>query len=83
MDIFICLYAIYIFICIIINNNIFKNLLQALACFCHMCNNIGSRLHSCLHCVFFGCYVGGHIQEHAKLKKHFLGMEKEKYSCVI
>lgn len=53
-----------------------KKLLQALACFCHMCNSIGPRLHSCLHCIFFGCYGGGHIQEHAKVKKHFLGMEK-------
>ncbi|PSN30985.1 Ubiquitin carboxyl-terminal hydrolase 22 [Blattella germanica] len=48
---------------------------KALACFCHTCNNIGSRLHSCLHCIFFGCYVGGHIQEHAKLKKHFLAVD--------
>lgn len=31
----------------------------------------GPRLHSCLHCIFFGCYAG-HIQDHSKSKKHFL-----------
>lgn len=47
--------------------------LQAVSCLCHTCNTYKDRLHSCLHCIFFGCYVKGHIQDHAKTKKHFLG----------
>ncbi|XP_075231487.1 ubiquitin carboxyl-terminal hydrolase nonstop isoform X2 [Lycorma delicatula] len=43
-------------------------------CYCHVCKSIGSRLHSCLHCIFFGCYKG-HIQDHAKTKKHYLAVD--------
>jgi len=53
--------------------NIRNFILQAVSCLCHTCKTYKDRLHSCLHCIFFGCYVKGHIQEHAKTKKHFLG----------
>ncbi|XP_067005942.1 ubiquitin carboxyl-terminal hydrolase 22 isoform X2 [Anabrus simplex] len=48
---------------------------KAYSAFCFICKNFGPRLHSCLHCIYFGCYTGGHIQEHARLKKHFLAVE--------
>lgn len=48
---------------------------KAISCFCQMCHYVGPRLHSCLHCIYFGCIMGGHMQEHAKVKKHFLAME--------
>nr|CAD7441180.1 unnamed protein product [Timema bartmani] len=47
---------------------------------CSMCcpQSYGPRLHSCLHCIFFGCYMGpcsGHIHDHVQLKKHYLAVE--------
>lgn len=54
-----------------------------MSCLCHTCKTYKDRLHSCLHCIFFGCYVKGHIQEHAKTKKHFLGKKKKKYSKLV
>ncbi|KAK0174005.1 hypothetical protein PV328_007125 [Microctonus aethiopoides] len=48
---------------------------KAVSCLCHTCKTYKDRLHSCLHCIFFGCYVKGHIQEHAKTKKHFLAVD--------
>ncbi|GLH06105.1 hypothetical protein R5R35_010104 [Gryllus longicercus] len=48
---------------------------KAFSCYCYICRCLGPRLHSCLHCIFFGCFVSGHIQEHAKSKKHFLAVE--------
>lgn len=48
---------------------------KALHCYCFVCKTIDYRLHSCLHCVYFGCYKGHHIQDHAKHKKHFLAVE--------
>ncbi|KAJ8333171.1 hypothetical protein SKAU_G00420670 [Synaphobranchus kaupii] len=45
---------------------------KAKACMCHMCGAHLSRLHSCLHCVFFGCFTKKHIHEHAKNKRHNL-----------
>ena len=41
--------------------------------FCHTCRQHVPRLHSCLYCVYFGCYADRHIFEHAKVKKHNLG----------
>jgi len=43
-----------------------------------MCFNCGQfshpvRLHACLGCIFFGCYVKKHIHDHAKANKHPLG----------
>jgi hypothetical protein len=46
--------------------------LQASLCYCSLCKRRGPRLHACLQCIFFGCY-SGHIQEHYKVKNHFLG----------
>ncbi|XP_063240683.1 ubiquitin carboxyl-terminal hydrolase 22 isoform X2 [Bacillus rossius redtenbacheri] len=47
---------------------------KATSCFCFVCKSIGPRLHSCLHCIYFGCFAG-HIQEHAKLEKHYLAVD--------
>eukprot|EP00063_Salmo_salar_P074938 XP_014049773.1 PREDICTED: ubiquitin carboxyl-terminal hydrolase 22-like [Salmo salar] len=44
-----------------------------------MCGAHLNRLHSCLSCVFFGCFTKKHIHEHAKNKRHNLGVG-EKYS---
>lgn len=43
-----------------------------------MCSTCGQynhpvRLHACLGCIFFGCYVKKHIHEHAKANNHPLG----------
>ncbi|GAA6097584.1 ubiquitin carboxyl-terminal hydrolase 22-like isoform X1 [Tachysurus ichikawai] len=38
-----------------------------------MCGAHLNRLHSCLYCVFFGCFSKKHIHEHAKTKRHNLG----------
>lgn len=46
---------------------------QAKSCICHMCGAHLNRLHSCLYCVFFGCFTRKHIHEHAKNKRHNLG----------
>lgn len=46
---------------------------QAKSCVCHVCGIHLNRLHSCLHCVFFGCFTKKHIHEHAKSKRHNLG----------
>ncbi|XP_045571625.1 ubiquitin carboxyl-terminal hydrolase 22 isoform X3 [Salmo salar] len=51
----------------------------AKSCICHMCGAHLNRLHSCLSCVFFGCFTKKHIHEHAKNKRHNLGVG-EKYS---
>lgn len=48
---------------------------KALSCYCYVCRRIEPRLHSCFHCIFFGCYRSGHMQEHAKTKKHFLAVD--------
>ncbi|MBN3311352.1 UB22A hydrolase, partial [Atractosteus spatula] len=45
---------------------------KAKSCICHMCGAHLNRLHSCLYCVFFGCFTKKHIHEHAKNKRHNL-----------
>ncbi|XP_037133451.1 ubiquitin carboxyl-terminal hydrolase 22 isoform X2 [Syngnathus acus] len=47
---------------------------KAKSCICHMCGAHLSRLHSCLYCVFFACFAKKHIHEHAKSKRHNLGL---------
>ncbi|KAF4517421.1 hypothetical protein B566_EDAN005030 [Ephemera danica] len=47
---------------------------KAHSCCCTVCKRRGPRLHVCLQCIFFGCY-SGHIQEHAKFKKHNLAVD--------
>ncbi|EPY88644.1 ubiquitin carboxyl-terminal hydrolase 22 [Camelus ferus] len=42
------------------------NVIFAKSCVCHVCGVHLNRLHSCLHCVFFGCFTKKHIHEHAK-----------------
>ncbi|XP_022242955.1 ubiquitin carboxyl-terminal hydrolase 22-like [Limulus polyphemus] len=48
---------------------------KAQTCFCHTCCRHTSRLHACLYCVYFGCYDGKHIREHALSKKHNLAVD--------
>lgn len=50
-------------------------ILKALFCLCSVCNEHSPRLHACFHCIFFGCYDSGHIQNHAKNEKHNLAIE--------
>ncbi|KAK1799003.1 hypothetical protein P4O66_007269 [Electrophorus voltai] len=48
---------------------------KAKSCMCHMCGAHLNRLHSCLYCVFFGCFSKKHIHEHAKNKRHNLAID--------
>ncbi|KAI5619057.1 ubiquitin carboxyl-terminal hydrolase 22 isoform X1, partial [Silurus asotus] len=48
---------------------------KAKSCICHMCGAHLNRLHSCLYCVFFGCFSKKHIHEHAKNKRHNLAID--------
>ncbi|KAF0872587.1 UBP22 hydrolase, partial [Crocuta crocuta] len=48
---------------------------KAKSCVCHVCGVHLNRLHSCLHCVFFGCFTKKHIHEHAKSKRHNLAID--------
>ncbi|XP_064637300.1 ubiquitin carboxyl-terminal hydrolase 22-like isoform X2 [Lineus longissimus] len=48
---------------------------KARICLCHTCHEVKPRLHSCLYCVFFGCYGAKHIHEHARAKKHNLALD--------
>ncbi|XP_045065691.1 ubiquitin carboxyl-terminal hydrolase 22-like isoform X3 [Coregonus clupeaformis] len=48
---------------------------KAKSCVCHMCGAHLNRLHSCLSCVFFGCFTKKHIHEHAKNKRHNLAID--------
>ncbi|XP_032816859.1 ubiquitin carboxyl-terminal hydrolase 22-like [Petromyzon marinus] len=48
---------------------------KALSCVCQLCGAHFSRLHSCLYCVFFGCFARRHIHEHAKAKRHPLAID--------
>ncbi|XP_054160267.1 ubiquitin carboxyl-terminal hydrolase 22-like [Oppia nitens] len=49
--------------------------LKAQSCICFTCRQTNSRLHSCLYCVFFGCFTGHHIHDHAKTQNHCLAMD--------
>ncbi|XP_023347447.1 ubiquitin carboxyl-terminal hydrolase 22 [Eurytemora carolleeae] len=46
--------------------------------FCHLCHaNSGNRLHSCLSCVYFGCW-GQHMADHLKEKEqHWLWVDMQ------
>uniref|UniRef100_A0A8C4Q309 Ubiquitin carboxyl-terminal hydrolase n=1 Tax=Eptatretus burgeri TaxID=7764 RepID=A0A8C4Q309_EPTBU len=48
---------------------------KARSCVCHLCGAHFNRLHSCLSCVFFGCFGRRHIHEHAKTKRHPLAID--------
>ncbi|XP_031571953.1 ubiquitin carboxyl-terminal hydrolase 22-like [Actinia tenebrosa] len=49
---------------------------KATSCNCHACGTYSSRLHSCLSCVYFGCYTGSrHIQQHARTSGHSLAID--------
>ncbi|TSK87591.1 Ubiquitin carboxyl-terminal hydrolase 22 [Bagarius yarrelli] len=40
-----------------------------------MCGAHLNRPHSCLYCVFFGCFSKKHIHDHAKTKRHNLAID--------
>ncbi|XP_064609378.1 ubiquitin carboxyl-terminal hydrolase 22-like isoform X2 [Liolophura sinensis] len=48
---------------------------KAKSCLCYSCHQPVPRLHSCLHCIYFGCYGAGHIHDHAKTSKHPLAVD--------
>ncbi|XP_052613226.1 ubiquitin carboxyl-terminal hydrolase 22 isoform X2 [Peromyscus californicus insignis] len=48
---------------------------KAKSCVCHVCGIHLNRLHSCLYCVFFGCFTKKHIHDHAKSKRHNLAID--------
>lgn len=49
---------------------------KADSCLCHGCGTYSNRLHSCLYCVYFGCYSGDrHIHHHAKNTGHCLAVD--------
>ncbi|XP_058391205.1 ubiquitin carboxyl-terminal hydrolase 51 [Diceros bicornis minor] len=48
---------------------------KAKSCICHVCSTHMNRLHSCLTCVFFGCFTEKHIHKHAETKQHNLAVD--------
>lgn len=48
---------------------------KARECFCHVCESRTKRIHACLSCVYFGCYYGGHIHQHAAETQHYLAID--------
>jgi len=43
---------------------------------CHQCHCYSNFLHACLHCVYFGCYMGSrHIMDHLTKKNHALAID--------
>ncbi|XP_003135158.1 ubiquitin carboxyl-terminal hydrolase 51 [Sus scrofa] len=48
---------------------------KAKSCICHVCSTHMNRLHSCLSCVFFGCFTEKHIHKHAETKQHNLAVD--------
>ncbi|CAH6782602.1 ubiquitin carboxyl-terminal hydrolase 51 [Phodopus roborovskii] len=48
---------------------------KAKSCICHVCNTHKNRLHSCLSCVYFGCFTEKHIHIHAETKQHHLAVD--------
>ncbi|XP_077001216.1 ubiquitin carboxyl-terminal hydrolase 51 [Tamandua tetradactyla] len=48
---------------------------KAKSCICRVCSTHMNRLHSCLSCVFFGCFAEKHIHKHAETKQHNLAID--------
>ncbi|XP_066105578.1 ubiquitin carboxyl-terminal hydrolase 51 isoform X2 [Saccopteryx bilineata] len=48
---------------------------KAKSCICHVCSTHMNRLHSCLSCIFFGCFTEKHIHKHAETKQHNLAVD--------
>ncbi|XP_072044155.1 ubiquitin carboxyl-terminal hydrolase 22-like [Amphiura filiformis] len=48
---------------------------KAQTCVCYTCRQHDNRLHSCLYCVFFGCYNARHIHEHVLSTRHNLAVD--------
>ena len=54
-------------------SNRFADWPQARNCICFTCRQPDVRLHSCLYCVFFGCFASRHIHNHSSTNNHNLG----------
>uniref|UniRef100_A0A6I8PM86 Ubiquitin carboxyl-terminal hydrolase n=1 Tax=Ornithorhynchus anatinus TaxID=9258 RepID=A0A6I8PM86_ORNAN len=65
----------FVFCLLLVKTSTAVSVLQAKSCICHMCGAHLNRLHSCLYCVFFGCFTKKHIHEHAKTKRHNLAID--------
>nr|XP_019575541.1 PREDICTED: ubiquitin carboxyl-terminal hydrolase 51 [Rhinolophus sinicus]XP_019575542.1 PREDICTED: ubiquitin carboxyl-terminal hydrolase 51 [Rhinolophus sinicus]XP_019575543.1 PREDICTED: ubiquitin carboxyl-terminal hydrolase 51 [Rhinolophus sinicus] len=48
---------------------------KAKSCICLVCSTHVNRLHSCLSCVFFGCFTEKHIHKHAETEQHNLAVD--------
>ncbi|KAM5195159.1 LOW QUALITY PROTEIN: ubiquitin carboxyl-terminal hydrolase 51 [Hipposideros larvatus] len=48
---------------------------KAKSCICRVCSTHMNRLHSCLSCVFFGCFTEKHIHKHAETEQHNLAVD--------
>ncbi|TPX37880.1 hypothetical protein SeMB42_g06822 [Synchytrium endobioticum] len=42
---------------------------------CCDCDNVGSRLHACLQCVYLGCWNRGHMSNHLRDQQHTFAMD--------
>ncbi|OZJ02456.1 hypothetical protein BZG36_04094 [Bifiguratus adelaidae] len=42
---------------------------------CSKCQLSIGRVHACLHCVFYGCYAGNHIQDHLSTAHHTFALD--------
>ncbi|KAI8973886.1 hypothetical protein BDB01DRAFT_807992 [Pilobolus umbonatus] len=47
---------------------------------CNTCLDPLSRLHACLHCIYFGCYKNGHLKEHLKEANHNFAIDFDRYT---
>jgi ubiquitin carboxyl-terminal hydrolase 22/27/51 len=55
---------------------------KARTCLCNVCNSYSVYLHTCLHCVYFGCHMPeNHMINHMKATNHCLSVELV-YGCV-
>ena len=58
---------------------------QAKTCVCHICHCFTSYLHTCLSCVYFGCFnPENHMHVHVKTTGHTLGKKclRPRLRCV-
>ncbi|KAI9594103.1 hypothetical protein BDF19DRAFT_396612 [Syncephalis fuscata] len=49
--------------------------------FCLNCLNPLGRLYACIHCVYIGCWRGGHIQAHLVQRDHIFAVDFER--CLV
>ncbi|RKP05041.1 hypothetical protein THASP1DRAFT_3426, partial [Thamnocephalis sphaerospora] len=49
--------------------------------YCLTCFNPLGRLYACIHCVYLGCWRGGHIQAHLAQRDHIFAVDFER--CLV